>query len=287
MSIQVADEEFRRAINLIDAGNCSALKRWLDSHPRLLSDAVPLTTNQSGDYFAQPKLLWFIAENPVRTGTLPANIVDITELLIALTKQAGVTTLQEDLVTTLALVASGRIARETGHQQQLLETLTQAGADPNGAVLAALGHRETTAASHLLRAGAKLTLCLAAGLNRINDVIRQAPKGTRDDLQEALTIAAFNGHADIVAILLRHGADPVPHNPNHLHPHATPLHVAIDAGSLETVKVLIAAGANIQARDKIHGATATNWARHFGRDEILAFLERLGEDGALVNPSSS
>jgi len=275
MIIQVADADFRRAIELIDAGDCPALRLWLGQHPRLLSDVVPFTEYQAGVYFARPRLLWFVAENPIRNETLPPNIVEVTETLIESAKQAGVGTLQEDLDVTLGLVASGRIARETGHQPHLIETLTQLGADPNGAVMAALGHRETAAAECLLQSGAQLTLSLGVGLARVDDVTRLAPESSPAELQEALTIAAFYGRADIAAVLLTHGADPVPHNPDHLHSHATPLHMAIDAGSLATVKVLIGGGANIHAEDKLHGATALDWARHFGRVDVLEYLETL------------
>ncbi|MGI9479426.1 MAG: hypothetical protein ACR2PI_22175, partial [Hyphomicrobiaceae bacterium] len=170
MTIDVTDPDFRHAIGLIDAGDCDALAALLDAHPRLLVDTVPLADDSAGAYFANPKLIWFVAENPVRNDKLPLNIAAVVETLVAAAKKHAVTGVDTDLDYTLALVASGRVARESGVQAELIETLIRAGADANGAVKAALGHREVAAAECLDRCGADLTLQLAAGLGRTADV---------------------------------------------------------------------------------------------------------------------
>lgn len=275
MTIDVTDPDFRHAIDLIDAGDCAALAAWLDQHPRLLADTVSLADASAGAYFATPKLLWFAAENPVRNDTLPANIAAVVETLVAAARKHGVAGLDADLDYTLALAASGRVARETGLQGGLIETLTRLGADANAAVNAALGHRETAAAECLLRCGADLTVQLAAGLGRTGDVERLAAAADRDALHEALTLAAINGAADAIPSLIGHGADPNRFNPANLHAHSTPLHQAIDAGSLATVEALVAAGAATDIRDKLFGGDALGWARHLGRQEIAAYLEKL------------
>lgn len=275
MSIDVTDPDFQVAIGMIDAGDCTALAALLDAHPRLLVDTAPLADDAAGAYFANPKLIWFVAENPVRNDQLPANIAAVVETIVAAAKKHRVTQLNADLDYTLALVASGRVAREAGVQSSLIETLIAAGADANGAVSAALSHREMAAANCLLRCGADLTLQLAAGLGRDGDVERLAPTADAEALQDALTLAAVNGAATAVSALVRHGADPKIFNPPNLHAHSTPLHQAIDSGSLATVRALVEAGAPIATRDKLFGGDALGWAHHLGRAEIATYLKSM------------
>ena len=75
--------------------------------------------------------------------------------------------------------------------------------------------------------------------------------------------------------MISNGADPNRFNPNHLHAHSTPLHQAIDSGSLASVDALVAGGAATDIRDKLFGGDALGWARHLGREEIAAYLEQL------------
>lgn len=275
MSIEVVDPQFKRAIERIDAGDCDGLAEMLDAQPRLLVETVPLADDAAGAYFAKPKLIWFVAENPVRNGTLPGNIAEVIGVLVAAARKHAVAELDADLDYTLALVASGRVARETGAQEPLIRALTDAGAKANSAVVAALGHREVAAARCLQRCGAELTVQLAAGLGEVNDVARLAREATPDALQEALSIAAVNGCAEAIGVLVRFGADPDRFNPEHLHAHSTPLHQAVDSGSLAAVRALVDAGAATTTRDKLFDGDALDWARHLGRDEIADFLAGL------------
>ena len=89
----------------------------------------------------------------------------------------------------------------------------------------------------------------------------------------ALSIAAINAEACATAALIQHGADPNAFNPPQLHAHSTPLHQAIAAGSLETVKVLVEAGASTEARDMVYNGDALGWANNFGHAEIIAYLK--------------
>ena len=42
--------------------------------------------------------------------------------------------------------------------------------------------------------------------------------------------------------------------------------------SLDTVKALVAAGADLGAKDRIHQGTALGWAEYLDRPEIAAYL---------------
>ncbi len=69
---RIEDALFRRAVNLLDAGDTAGLRAHLKLHPNLARQHVVF---EGGNYFRNPTLLNFVAENPVRHGTLPDNIV--------------------------------------------------------------------------------------------------------------------------------------------------------------------------------------------------------------------
>ena len=52
----------------------------------------------------------------------------------------------------------------------------------------------------------------------------------------------------------------------------TPLHHAAAEGHLELIRLLIDAGADLDARDPIYKAKPYRWATFFGRDEAAALL---------------
>ncbi len=64
---RIEDATFRRAVDLLDAGDAEGLRRLLQAHPKLVQAQVLL---EGGNYFRTPTLLEFIAENPVRHGKL-------------------------------------------------------------------------------------------------------------------------------------------------------------------------------------------------------------------------
>ena len=45
-----------------------------------------------------------------------------------------------------------------------------------------------------------------------------------------------------------------------------PLHQAVSSGSLESVKLLVEAGASLSAKDKIYDGTPIDWAGYMQRD---------------------
>src|SRR5579884_388297 len=76
---RIEDPAFRHAVDLLDSGAVDDLRVHLTAHPELLSERVNL---EGGNYFRNPALLEFIAENPIRRGTLPANIVDVAKVIL-------------------------------------------------------------------------------------------------------------------------------------------------------------------------------------------------------------
>jgi hypothetical protein len=78
--------------------------------------------------------LEFVAENPVRHGTLPANIVEATKGIL----DAGPS--QSAQNEALMLVSTGSVPRECRLQLPLIDLLCDYGAEPNSAVQATALH---------------------------------------------------------------------------------------------------------------------------------------------------
>ena len=263
------DSLFRQAVTAIDEGDVVSLERLLAQHPRLVRDRLKSPgawlRDQIGGaldgFFKHPYLLWFTTEDAVRTGRLPANVGVIARTIIEAAKHTGVRDLQRQLDTTLHFAVCSPIGRDDGRQLQLLDALIDAGASMDGAPVQALICYNSAAAEHLLERGATLTLPAAVCLNRWEDVARLAPKANRVEKQIALGLAALNGKAEGLARLLPFGVKVNAFNTG-FYSHATPLHHAVWSGSLDAVKVLVEAGANLATKDKAERATPLGWAEY-------------------------
>ncbi|HKC23244.1 MAG TPA: ankyrin repeat domain-containing protein [Thermoanaerobaculia bacterium] len=270
------DPLFRTAVAAIDAGDVTLLEGLLAANPRVVRDRI-----DSGEgYFRRPYLLWFVAENPVRNGTLPENIGEVARAIVRAATREGVESLREQLDGALGLVCSGRVTRERGVQGELIDVLVDAGADPDGALAPALAHREISAAERLLERGATLTLPAAVCMGRREDVARLAPAATAGDRQSAFVCAALYGRAESLAELIETGVDRNAYGPPGFHPHATALHHAVDSGSLAAVKVLVEAGADLSAKDRVYEGTPLDWAEHLRRGEIASYLREKSAAGS-------
>ena len=260
---RIEDPTFRSAVNLIDSGDVSGLAFLLGEKPSLIHQRVLF---EGGNYFGNPGLLEFIAENPIRHGSLPANIVEVAVVLL----EAGPE--RSAINDTLGLVASGWVSRECKVQLPLLEVLCRYGADPNSALETATVHGEFEAVHQLIRLGAKPGLSVVAGIGDSGEFYRQLPTADAAERHSALALAAQFGHAEIVRALLDAGEDPDRYNPKHCHSHCTPLHQAAFAGHLDTVRLLVERGAKLDIRDTIWNGTAADWAEHAGQTTVERFL---------------
>lgn len=61
-------------------------------------------------------------------------------------------------------------------------------------------------------------------------------------------------------------------NIDEFHTHSTPLHQAVLSGSVESVKALIDAGADIRIKDKEHNGTPLGWAIYCHQTSVEQFL---------------
>ncbi len=269
---RIDDPLFSRAVDFLDAGQASLLKALLAQHPGLVTQKMFF---EGDNYFTDPVLLEFIAENPVRQGRMPENIVEVARVIL----EAGGAQNADALERTLGLVASGRVAREMGQQEDLIDLLVSYGADPGGALVSALGHGEFGAVRKLLDCGAPMTVVAAAGLGDREALAGMLPAPEPEDVQLALAVAALHGRAGCIAELIAAGADPNRYNPPGGHSHTTALHSAALAGHVSAVRALVAGGARADIPDIHHQSTSAGWARFAGHVEIAEFLE--GQSGNL------
>ena len=260
---RIEDPIFRRAVDLLDAGDASGLRSYLQQHPNLAKQRVLF---EGGNYFRNPTLLEFIAENPVRHGVLPDNILEVVKVI--LDAGAGPASLND----TLLLVATGSVPRESRVQLPLIDLLCDRGANPQSALQAAALHHELEALNALLAHGAYLDLPVAAALGRIEDARRLIPSASRHDRHLALSLASDFGYAEIVRLLLDAGEDPNRYNPVGGHSHTTPLHQAAGAGHDQVVRLLVDRGARLDMRDILWHATPADWAKHAGHTAIESYL---------------
>src|SRR5438132_1459261 len=263
------DPLFREAVTAIDAGDTAALERLISKHPRLLRDRLDnpgaWLRDQVGGaldgFFQQPYLLWFVAEDPVRNGKLPRNIAQVTRTIIQAAKREPGDSLREQLDYALRLVSWSWIAQQCGVQIELIDVLVDAGASPDGNPENALVNGHHAAAEHLVKRGATLTLATALCLGRSDDVRRLAQTTSARDKQFALILTALNGKAEALHTIIDLGVDVNAVSPD-LYSHATALHHAVWSGSLDAVKVLVEAGADLSKRDANNDGTPLDWAEY-------------------------
>lgn len=217
---QINDTAFRHAVGLMDAGDAEGLRAHLVAHPGLVTQRVQLDPG----YFEAPALICFIAENPIRNGTMPANVTDIAGVLIDAGAPASM------LTEALVLVASGWIARKSGAQTPLIIRLCSAGADPDTPLMPALDHGEFTAVAALIAAGATPTPPVAAATGNAAESRHFFPDANALHRHQSLALAAQYGHVNTLELLFNAGEDPNRFNPHGCHAHSPVLHQAALAG---------------------------------------------------------
>ena len=169
----------------------------------------------------------------------------------------------------------------------MVAKLLNAGANPNAALLA--GETPVMVAARSGYANVVEQLLAKGG-----DPNARGARG-----QTALMWAAAQKHPEAVKVLLAHGADVearssawnevmavpphgyLPYNRAIPHGGDTALMFAARGDDVESAKLLVAAGAQVNASDA-WGVTATTLAAHSGHDDVVAFLLSKGADPNLA-----
>lgn len=160
-------------------------------------------------------------------------------------------------------------------------------ADGASAVLTAAYHRQREILAILVATGPELDVFEAAtvgDLDRVRALVeadRSLAAAVNTDGFFPLGLAAFFHHPEVVRYLVAAGADPRAAAKNPMN--VTALHSAVaDGGDRESALALIAAGADVNARQR-HGWTALHGAADSGDRAIVEALLAAGADPALAN----
>jgi len=270
----IRDPRFRAAVKAIHAGDVAALNGLLDRNPELLHERAIEPDCYPQDYFRDPKLFWFIANNPTLMRKVPANIVDVGWAMIARGAE------EADLNYTLELIMSSGSLED--QQAALMTLLVDAGAIATPAsVRVALAHWELAPILLLLARGMAMTAPIAAALGRTQALSALLAEASPDDRQEALGLAVINRQVDAARLCLDAGADPNAFLP--VHRHSVPLHQAAINDDVELMKLLVERGARLDIRDTLWDGTPLGWAVHNKKAKAEAYLRSQLTKGASMS----
>lgn len=256
---------FWQGVEFVDQGDPQGLLSHLRAYPHLLAMTAPEEDPPRPAYFAEPGLIHYLPDNPIRHGRVSPACVDCLDVLVGM----GVS--RDALNETLALACSSLSLAESGQDEALITALIQAGALPGAGCDAALGHRMERALQTLLSLGLEASVPVLVALDA--DLTEQdLLKTDRDGLQRALAVATIWGKSKNISPLVQAGADPNAFCPEGFHPHSTPLHQAVMSGSIDTVEALVSAGSDKTMRDKLWNATPMDWANHQQDQRLVELL---------------
>jgi hypothetical protein len=267
----IAEPSFRAAVDAIHAGDVVALTALLDEEPRLLRERIagPDVYRRAPrhGYFTDPKLFWFVANNPTLVECMPPNMAAVAQVMI----DRGID--QDDLDYALELTMSSRVAREQGQQLPLMRTLLAAGAVASQtAIIVAAAYRELEALGALIGGGRPANAAISAALGRDAQLRDLLPAASTEDIQTAFGLAVMNRQTEAVRLTLDAGADVNAFLP--VHAHITALHQAALNDDVSSIALLLARGASTDKRDTLWDGTALDFAVHENRRKARAMLKR-------------
>lgn len=154
----------------------------------------------------------------------------------------------------------------------------------DSAVLAAIYHGHNDIAQLLITSGAMVNIWEAAALGDQSRVAKYFQADANllhafsHDGFTPLQLAAFFGHASLVEFLLDQGADPNVISRNQTFARGVPiLQSAVASGKIESVRALLAHGANVNIRNA-QGMTPLHLAAFEGNVEMVKLLLANGAD---------
>jgi len=248
-ALPLPDAQFEKAADAIVSGEMAALRRLLDERPELI--------RQRSRRDHRSTLLHYVSANGIEDfrQRTPPNVVEIARLLL----DAGAEVNAESDAygghsMTLGLVATSIHPEAAGVQLDLMELLLARGAIiervPGEAVRGCLANGRPLAARFLAERGAYLDFENAAGIGRLERVKELVATTPAEELGKGFVWACAYGYNDVVEFLLDHGVDPAAGADIDM----TGLHLAAHEGHLDTVKLLLARNAPLEAKN-VYGGT--------------------------------
>jgi Ankyrin repeats (many copies) len=281
--------EFEAAVEAVVAGDLGFLQHALRRAPALVQ-ARSSRVRCFDPPVHRATLLHYVAANGVEAyrQKTPGNAVDIARtLLVAGAEADALADMYGTPSTTMSMLVSSSHPAEAGLQVALAGLLLDFGAAIEGRgggkwerpLFTALTFGMGDVAKFLAERGARIDLSAASGLNLAGEAARLVSSADKEERRRALSLAAQQGHPEIIALLLDTGLDPNHFNPESNHPHCTPLHQAVLGGHEAVVRLLVGGGARLDIRDTIWHGTPLGWAIHGGcrdRERMAECLRSLG-----------
>jgi len=278
---------FESAVDAVINGDAADLKAMIEKHPELVR-ARSIRRTHFDPPVHRATLLHYVAANGVEgyRQKTPKNAVEIAKVLLESGAEPdSLCDLYGGECTTMTLLVSSCHPAKAGLQCELVDALADYGAavEPQGEgkwrspLMTALAFGYIDAALRLVSRGATIPdLAAAAGLGRVREASEMLPRADAETRHRAMALAAQQGHAEIVELLLDAGEDPNRYNPPGNHAHSTPLHQAALAGREAVVRLLVGRGARTDIKDTIYHATPLGWAEHGEKTAIAEYLRGIG-----------
>jgi hypothetical protein len=260
---------FENAADAIVGGDIPTLEKLLRDNPELIHARA--TRSQ------RAPLIHYVAANGIEgyRQVTPPNIIEVaTVLLDAGAEVDAVSDAYGGGSTTLALVATSAHPRRAGVQIPLMDFLLSRGAAIEGMnprltiVAGALANGCPEAARALVERGARVEdVATAAGVGRLDLVMRLAPDATKPELEKALVMAGWYGTIEIIEFLLDRGVDVAAFDGM-----MTALHSAAGRANLAMTNLLIERGAPLERKNSFGGTVldSTLWFAYNSNPEDLA-----------------
>jgi len=160
-----------------------------------------------------------------------------------------------------ALRATNPAARLADAQRAIAR---QYGASSWQALKAEIDRRRAPHVAEFLRA------CSAGDVEALRGLLKNDPELARERIAGGSTgLHQAARHPEALRLLIAHGADP---NARDTGDHASPLHFAAASGALESVRILLDAGADVHGAGDLHKGDVIGWAAREGHHAVIALL---------------